>query len=247
MSHSKPRLGFSSLLSRSLALTSRNMGGWAGGFLLGLVLAACGRSDYATPCASDSECGEGAVCTPEGVCVAIEAECVLDSECDAGEKCLDYKCVEPQVCDDNLECPPGQLCVRDNPDDDLGVCQGDTSCPACPAGTECNGNGQCVPIPPGPCEFDFECPDGQQCIDGVCSGSQMCVEDFECPQGQQCIDGVCVDQFFCQNDFECDFGEICVDGSCVPDNGFCQFDSDCDFGQICLNNFCTDPDRKSVV
>ena len=81
---------------------SLSAGGWARGFLLGLVVAACGRSDYAVPCEADADCGDGSVCTPEGLCVELEGECIVDAECESGEKCLDYMCVAQQICDDDL-------------------------------------------------------------------------------------------------------------------------------------------------
>ncbi|WP_434427930.1 hypothetical protein [Nannocystis pusilla] len=79
---------------------------WLRGFALGLLVAVgCGRSDYLGPCASDADCGDGYICTPDGLCIEVGGECVVDDDCPDGEKCLNYECVGPQVCDDNLECP----------------------------------------------------------------------------------------------------------------------------------------------
>ena len=135
-------------LHRASGATGLGAADWARGFLAGLLLAVgCGRTDsFGTACTKDADCGEGAVCTSEGVCSQVEGECQVDDDCEEGEKCLDFQCVGQQICDDNLECPPGQVCVKANPGDEFGVCDGPQACPPCPDGTICDGMGSCVPV-----------------------------------------------------------------------------------------------------
>lgn len=89
------------------------------------------------------------------------------------------------------------------------------------------------------------CPEGQTCVDGVCSpcpsGRVQC-GDICCPEGQVCVDGVCVNP--CPEERQC--GDNCCEewqyccGGVCSDTPCCGEDTACDVGQICCNSRCCD-------
>ncbi|MEZ4430162.1 MAG: VWA domain-containing protein [Nannocystaceae bacterium] len=146
-------------------------------------------------CQGDDDCPEGFMCAIEegdffGYCVPI-AECDEDSDCAPGEVCdLDADpalCIVPPCLDDS-DCARGEKC-------DVGVC-----------------------VPPD-CIDDDSCPGDLVCNDGQC-GPGVC-PDVPCPEGEECMDGVCVlPPGPCDDDSDCGVGEYCDEtGMCVPDDG----------------------------
>lgn len=91
-----------------------------------------------------------------------------------------------------------------------------------------------------PCVVDEDCPEGQECVDGVCrpivtetptptiTGTPPtatptstrtptpeidCFFDLDCPENHVCIDGICR-VVVCETDEDCTEGRICEDGLC---------------------------------
>ena len=64
-------------------------------------------------CRSNSDCyddSDGDVCAG-GKCVYVEPECTADTDCDAGEECIDDKCVIP-FCPDYTDCDADEVCIE---------------------------------------------------------------------------------------------------------------------------------------
>lgn len=105
--------------------------------------------------------------------------CRQDSDCPAGQVCVDGECVTPTptatptgLCNANSDCPPGEVCV-------------DHHC-VTPTPTE---------TPPGFCNEDHDCPPGEVCVDHHCvtpTPTPQCRTDSDCPSDQVCVDGICV-------------------------------------------------------
>lgn len=70
------------------------------------------------------------------------------------------------------------------------------------------------------CEFDTECCDTEQCVEGTCKPRPKvpaCGSASECPKGMACLEGECVDDPGCDDDTDCPSGEVCLEGVCsVP-------------------------------
>ncbi len=102
-------------------MTSRGLGAL---FILALVAGwGCNFLLTLEECDGDSDCPSDARCTSDGLCEVDstgEGECSDEEDCAPGEDCVEQVCVsteEPEVCEDNDECPGDQEC------NDLGVCQ----------------------------------------------------------------------------------------------------------------------------
>ncbi len=149
---------------------------------------------------------------------ACDAACADDADCAVGEACVDGLChVLPT--DDcggfaGLTCDAGEYCHYDEgamcgAADQLGTCMPlpeacvDIYQPVCGCdgqtygnGCEANANGTSVlhqgtcEGPPPACQADSDCPGGQVCTNGVCTGGQGCEPGgfgaLGCPAGQYC-------------------------------------------------------------
>lgn len=173
-------------------------------------------------------CPEGQFCEPEGR-QCEDQLCQQDTDCDAGEIC-----VEGEVslcrpgCRVDEDCPGAQRC-----EPDVLVCVCDSR-EDCAEGEACVAN-QCVPA----CAIDEDCPvEGEVCntTEGVCQVG--CSSDEDCGfeqtamlcnrRSRTCVladcdaDGDCPDAAYC--DVE---GEVCVigcrEGGC-PEGEFCQLE-----------------------
>jgi len=107
-----------------------------------------------------------------------------------------------QVCNDNDDCPAGQVCVN-------GECRdaGGSECATddqCPDGYVCK-DGFCRPEGslPGSCDTSADCPAGYYCEGHQC---YPCDEESELPE--------CEEGLQCETDQDCPPGFICVDGEC---------------------------------
>jgi len=104
---------------------------------------------YGVQCADGEEC-------QSGTCVPVTCPAIL---CDPGDTCIDHECIEiPGYCDENSDCPTGQLCGEDN------QCYGPCADVQCETGEVCV-MGNCVPQT---CEVDEDCPEGYVCTDSTC-------------------------------------------------------------------------------
>ena len=100
--------------------------------------------------------------------------------------------------------------------------------------------GGCVFTPkPGPCSDGDACTSGDQCLDGVCVGSDRCEDQNQCT-GHTCtvVAGVAVCQYEnltgpCADGDVCTVGDRCMDGLCVP-----GYQQDCDDNRACTRDSC---------
>ncbi|HPB95804.1 MAG TPA: hypothetical protein PKW66_07810 [Polyangiaceae bacterium] len=222
-------------------------------FLVVIVAFACGGDDAdelyqpnppKTTCKTSSDCAApSAVCDVEnGTCV----QCLNDTHCDGGARCISNRCVAPTGCTSSLDCvnvphapicdPSSQNCVPCvGPED----CSGTADCiknqcvpyHACQTSLDCPPNqvcasllGRCVE-----CETDFDCPTDHVCLGNSCEVRTPCVSDTQCtPQGKLCDKslGYCVE---CMTNQQCHEGHHCAQGVCRPD--------ECDAGEsTCKSN-----------
>jgi Pentapeptide repeats (8 copies) len=163
----------------------------------------CGGDGCGGSCGT---CRTGETCTPQGQCT-----CTANS-CPTGQRCATGRC----ICDAQ-SCPTG--CCDGGPGN-AGACQTGTSdafcgagggaCVACPGGTTCTSQRQCV-CSPG------SCPIGQTCRHGGCF--RTCTTDAPCQAcggaGCQCggQEDLCLDATtsigVCDNDDDCPLGTLC--------------------------------------
>jgi hypothetical protein len=96
-----------------------------------------------------------------------------------------------QVCGDNIDCPPSQVCF-DGEDhqycaDGERICDNDDDC----SGWTCV-MGKCEePIPEAGCFADGDCDPGMICVDGECVMPE-CRYDGDCDAGYGCENGRCI-------------------------------------------------------
>ncbi|MFW6050966.1 MAG: hypothetical protein ACODAU_07320 [Myxococcota bacterium] len=126
-------------------------------------------------CQFNHECSGGRLCV-DGRCVA---ECADDGDCPGdGQVC------EGEVC----RCPSGDCGVDDHPEP---FCTGDDQCQPghpCVGGicrTPCEEHADCQ-------RFDVQF---NYCLDGYCATTNEvttdCALSIDCPDGEDCIDGIC--------------------------------------------------------
>lgn len=223
-------------------------------------------------CTGENECcvGKSCECCPgfvrdpfTGKCVA-QPPCVLDSDCDECEICVDGFC-EP------IECPEGYVCVggecKPICDCDEPTCSRTEACVNLNLNTcyceECEGDcsknedcgpgcyckdGKCTPKPcKGSCENGADCGDGCGCQDGECApcDSLDCLTN-ECENvlGCNCTGVGCRDiggcEGSCSSSNDCGEGCTCYKGECVPCADFSCETDDCSDrpGCACINDKC---------
>lgn len=162
------------------------------------------------------------VCDYEnGVCV----ECVVSSDCDAGEGCSENVCVEEteKDCVDKQNEGVYDYCEKLYPE--RPICHSQLrECVECQFDTHCNENEECVNTrcidKEWECEFDTDCMSNYwKCVDHECV-KKIC-SDFDDPDafcdekhsGWRCRDdGVCVK---CLEDEDCPGGKRCANNKCV--------------------------------
>jgi peptidoglycan-associated lipoprotein len=105
--------------------------------------------------------------------------CDTDKDCKDKEFCVARKC---QQCRNAGDCGEGRQCNAGRCDAIPGYCK-DAS--QCAEGQICKSN-RCQA-----CAFDTQCPSGKLCMTGRCSVPQ-CTKDENCAQDQECVHGLCV-------------------------------------------------------
>ena len=90
------------------------------------------------------------------------------------------------------------------------------------------------------------CNRGEECVSGVCVGSDLCGggRSIPCGRGEQCVNGVCVAGDPCEQ-MMCSAGEECVDGVCVAPDPCEQVM--CNTGEECVNGECFTLDLCDTV
>jgi hypothetical protein len=196
-----------------------------------------------TCCTRNQQC-VGGVCTPAAVCNAQ----TCPNGCCAGTTCVAYASQGSGQCGAGgaacAACPQGQDCIQGvcTP---AAVCNSETCPSGCCAGTTCIA---LINQDADQCGTDGEacaaCPEGQDCIQGICAPLTVCdaetcsngccegttcvryaAQDDEqcgtegeecaaCPEGQDCALGICTPQVVCTSQ-NCANG-CCQNGTCVP-------------------------------
>jgi hypothetical protein len=194
----------------------------------------CGACGMA--CATGATCGAGvcATTTPTG--------CTKNSDCPAGEECVDNACASPvDAGRDAATCAAGEV-------DCSGTCvdvsTDSANCGGC--GMRCGAPATCVSgactLPPG-CTTNADCAAGEVCVGNVCTAPVDAGTDaMVCAGGMTLCTDVCVDL---QSDpsscgscgTACDVRSTCVAGACTPATG-CSTGADCAAGEVCVGNVC---------
>ena len=98
-------------------------------------------------CAEDADCGDSALECNAGICEQISNYCAGADDCPINQRCRDNRC--GAQCLDDSECPDGGKCVG-------GVCDASVTCSGdsdCPDGQICE-NGQCQARADSSCSLD---------------------------------------------------------------------------------------------
>ena len=92
----------------------------------------------------------------------------------------------PVSCENNGDCPNGQVCVNK-------IC-----------------------VPPPPCSTTDDCPDNLVCIGNMCVAPPPCSTTDDCPDNLVCVSNMCVAPPPCSTTDDCPADLICVGNQCVP-------------------------------
>ncbi len=207
---------------------------WRKRFPLSLVV---GVAMFATACGSDGPC-VGADCNS-----AIGEVCAENIECESGV-CSEKLCVEGSCSDGIVN--RGEIAID---------CGG--PCDACPDGTPCTGNADCL---------SGDCGDGNQCVGDPCFNNTLdedetdvdcggptcdrCGTNDSCLESRDCTSRVCSPDLRCTqgtcSDLTLNESETDVDcgGS---ECGACSDGSTCLSGDDCLSLVCADDLCQSAV
>lgn len=128
---------------------------------------------------------------------------------------------ESTVCNQDVDCGQGRICVEDNGQNLCRVgCRDDQSCPG---QSTCNlVSLTCT------CEVSDDCGEGQVCDEGTCIAP--CGSDDECEEGLVCSPGTGLCAQGCTFDGECggrEFGFICNQQTRTCEQLTCLGDNDC--------------------
>jgi hypothetical protein len=179
-------------------------------------------------CPDDCYCGDGEISEMWGF-----EECEADSDCPAGETCINCQCEPPGSCGDGVYSPElGEECDYTAPYEGAEelVCPFDHICMNCECVQRmCTVDGDCDLLRESPAS----CPDDCYCGDGEVSemwGFEECEADSDCPPGDMCVDCLCESGAGACGDGTCDVATentdlcpadcVCVnDGACSPGEG----------------------------
>jgi hypothetical protein len=167
-------------------------------------------ADLPCPDGDPADCSEP-VCGPGGECTTrpISECCLLDAECDDGDRCTTDTCdTEVRTCRHTLLHPGCRTCTVDIDCDPDGRC----------AGTQCGAEGICADVPPPDCDDRRPAFSGACVLDGA--GAPQCL--YRCLTAAACDDGN-----------PCNGAETCSAGTCVPGSG-----STCSDGDLCTDDLC---------
>lgn len=170
----------------------------------------------APKCTRQEDCADDEYCT-QNVC--RKKKCSSKNQCNAGEICVDEKCVPG--CDNSDDCPKGSTGA---------YCQDQKCVPGCQSDSDCGAD-------------DKYCSDEGQCV----ITTRRCSTAKPCPQGQACSKGYCKPSG-CNTDSDCGDGSngVCKEGRCYPKPGTCNADKDCpDTSYICKRGVCEKGCRNS--
>ena len=174
-------------------------------------------------CASDSECGEGNICSNDDNLLDDERTVCLVGGSDHPGSCTSHENCVGGYCDLEGYCYPCTECsdFNDAIDDECPVCSGGTDELECSSHVECGDDGYCHAS--GLCDSCIYC-DSDHSIDGQCpdcSGgtddSGSCTSHVECGQDEYCYaeDGAGL----CDNCAICSEFNDAIDGECPVCSG----------------------------
>lgn len=136
-----------------------------------LILGGCGLNGECVECFIDNQCDNG-MCSSWGTC--ISSECDLDTDCNAGARCISSKCSPP--CVSQHDC--GDSSIYDS-----GYCRK----VLCTSSAQCDTWGWRPILGSLDCKYD-PCPNSDL-VPGVCGLEHQCVEciiDDDCGENAYC-------------------------------------------------------------
>ena len=175
--------------------------------------------------------------------------CATDSQCGAGNVCLNGSCATQGTCSTNAGCAQNQVCLGGT----CATCSGGV-CPECVVDAHCGSGQVCVsgactagsldggPYDGGPHDggpndggpndggphdggpYDGGSYDGGSYDGGSYDGGPECTYNSDCPAPEVCITNLCV----------ITFADAGVDGGSAP----CASDYDCSLGTFCVSGVC---------
>ncbi len=193
------------------------------------VVAADAMDAARQTCTTSRQC-PGQVCaTALGYCV----DCNDDPDCPSGQRCQDYRCVDPpRACTSSRQCSElGLVC-----DTSRGVCVECVTPADCTSeGETCSAANRCVPR--------LCIASDVRCVEGVRQTCDAYGTDFvamPCAAQQSCVDGACVDRLCQPGTRRCVSGDATRMEVC-DDAGIAFVVSPCPTGQLCSEGACLAP------
>ncbi len=203
----------------------------------------CGGTCKSATCCNDQDCQAkypGYICGAGGTC----QPCTNDLQCGGKGRCCSGSCVSGATCCADSDCAAGQQCINGG----CGSCQTDPANPkditgTCPRGHVCCGADGQKSCRPGTCCSTSDCATtgssttlvctGNSC--GACDDSEKPDPERACPAGSKCCKGVCTPGDCCDHD-DCGCGAgrcgLDVAGTRLVCNS-CKEDGDCGGGMQC--------------
>ena len=211
----------------------------------------CNEAAVCSPCVGDQFCGNSCKncknVPGRPFCARIPGtggtdydcfQCVIDTDCASGQKCIQGTCTSPCAC-----CGDSPFCVVT----DKAGQPSARNCTACRTDSDCGDakcdllNGRCIDKIPD-CNTDDKC--GVTCVNCITStATDPLGPRPHCLNGQVCAQ--------CRNDVDCKAGTYCRSGDCVP----CTHDRHCgascqscglDFSVIPATEVGKDPQVKNT-
>ncbi len=144
-------------------------------------------------------------------------ECYADNECPSGNACV------------------GNVCVATADGGGVTVADAGTSTDASDAAKAPTCGGA---LGPCACVANSDCPSGQSCALGVCTGvANACEFSSQCASGDVCADGACVPS--CEVT-ACSAGTTCIKGACLSTAATCTIDTQCPVSApVCAAGHCS--------